>query len=151
MISTIWFILSLFRVCSFTWLPVFLETLLISVQLIRKNGSSRNFSPHGTYDTTSDFCIAVLTFICVYAFYKHFLHLGGPLWWIVFSPVYTLAVILIPGSMILVNHLLAEHHLIDLPQWAFALSIILSFCSCCSLRYIINDHRRFKKIHSAHK
>ena len=34
MVSIVWFILSLFKVCAFTWLPVFIESALLTLILL---------------------------------------------------------------------------------------------------------------------
>ncbi len=119
MITIIWLILSLFGVCSFTWLPIFLDTLIVASYLACKSSVSNQSS-----DNENLMCIAALSVSC-FAFYKFFYAMTISGWWILLAPIAFVIVALFPGGFTIINLLFDKAGWITLPTWGLILGIVI--------------------------
>ncbi len=115
MVTIVWLVLSLFGVCSFTWLPIFIDTLLgaffAALKSDNKNETIRNLSA------------VVLLGVSCFAFYKFFFGLTISTWWIILSPIMIVLLIVVPGGFTIINLLFKNFGFIDLPVWGLVVGI----------------------------
>lgn len=113
MVMFVWWVLSLFGVCEFTWLPVFIDLALSSVGLIFSSDS-----PGGA---------TVFLATCggaVFAFCKYFLGMTASGWWILLSPVWFFVAALLPGGFTLTNWICTTLGVVEFPTWCWVVAII---------------------------
>lgn len=114
MVSLVWWILSLCNVCAFSWLPIFIEgiVLVFVAAFFGKNES-----------TTSSVQALSMGF-ALFAFCKCFLDLSISSWWILISPLWFALAALIPGGFTINNLLFSHFGLMNLPTWVLVVGII---------------------------
>lgn len=117
MVSIVWLILSLFKVCAFTWLPVLIDSGLITLLIL-----------------ILDFTIAEDEFganalpsmgVFMFAIYKYFFGLAISNWWILLSTIPAMIILLLPGGFTAFNLLFNHFGLAMVPQWAVIVGIVL--------------------------
>lgn len=117
MVSIVWFILSLFKVCAFTWLPVLIDSGLLTLLIL-----------------ILDFTIAEDEFganalpsmgVLMFAIYKYFFGLAISNWWILLSTIPAMIMLLLPGGFTAFNLLFNHFGLAMVPQWAVIVGIVL--------------------------
>ncbi len=136
MVMLIWFILSLFNVCEFTWLPVFIDALLCTF-LFAASSDNNNVS-----SVSATMSLGIATF----AFYKYFFKLAISAWWILLSPAATLVMTFFPGGHTITNILFDKFNLMTLPTWGLVIGIILDVFYLGVLGYLLIDAIKSKKI-----
>jgi len=137
MVSIVWFILSLFGVCAFTWLPIFIDAVITLCLLVFMN-------PEGKNDTQNFATIAVMS-VAYFAFYKSFFALTVSGWWVLLAPVAMPVAALFPGGFTIVNLLLDKNGLIALPTWGLVVGIILDVLIAGIMVYTIIEEVKNKK------
>ncbi len=139
MVMLVWYILSLFGVCSFTWLPVFIDTLLTAFIC-------------GAQQDNDSFLNNCLCTVCLglsgFAFYKFFFALSISGWWAFASPIAMLIVLLFPGGFTIVNLLFKHFGLMTLPTWGLIVGIVLDVLM---LIFILADWISKLKMRRAYK
>lgn len=117
MVSIVWLILSLFKVCAFTWLPVLIDSGLLTLLIL-----------------ILDFTIAEDEFgtnalpsmgVFMFAIYKYFFCLTLPDWSVLLSTLPASVILLLPGGFTAFNLLFNHFGLTMVPQWAVITGIVL--------------------------
>lgn len=117
MVSIIWFILSLFDVCSFSWWPVFIEGIILF------------FASGFVYVLNEDIVSGALSvFYCgafVFAALKLFCGLTISPWWILLAWLWFVLALIVPGGLSITylwfNHL----NIITYSKWQLIFLIIV--------------------------
>ena len=117
MVTIVWLVLSLFGVCSFTWLPIFIDTFLSAIFVACKSDKNN--------ETVRYLSAIVLLGVSCFAFYKFFFGLTISTWWIILSPIMIFLLIVVPGGFTIINLLFENHGLIDLPVWGLVVGIVV--------------------------
>lgn len=135
MVMLVWLVLSLCGVCEFTWLPVFIDAVIVGSILGVKEKSSH-----------SRLILANVSLgVALFAFYKFFFGLNVSIWWILISPIAMLIMLLFPGGITITNFILKSYGLMTLPAWGMIVGIILDILTLILLIYIIADSIKNKK------
>lgn len=112
MIMLVWWILSLFGVCEFTWLAVVIDLSVSTVLSMPSIDEGPVPTPLLTMSGA------------IFAVCKHFLSLSISGWWILAAPVWFVLAAFIPGGFTITNLLLSHFGLMALPTWAFVVGIV---------------------------
>lgn len=145
MVSLVWFILSLFGVCEFSWWPVFIEsiiaTILFGIDAFTKFDSDR----------ASIGCLppAATLGVFIFAAFKLFCGLTVSSWWILLSPLSIIPCI-IPGAPLLILFLLEKYSLVThlpLVFWIIAIAVSVLYIICYIAMFIewITDKKKGKR------
>ena len=138
MASLIWLILIIFGVCSFSWLPFFIDALVVAIVIATNQKDNEK-------NLVKDLlCIAAVG-VAGFAFYKFFFGLAISAWWILLSPVAVFAMMLFPGGFTIVNLLFKNLGLMNLPTWGFIVGIVLDVLFIVLLVAIIVEAVKNKK------
>ena len=132
MVMIVWFILSLFGVCQFSWIPVMIDAAVSSLVLLI---NSRQKNDNYTTDVLCEITIG----IAVFAFYKVFCGLAISGWWILLSPIAIFVMLLVPGGITIVNLIFKSNGLISLPAWVLIIGIILDLLMLFGLTCALVD------------
>lgn len=117
MVSIVWLILSLFKVCAFTWLPVLIDSGLITLLILILAF---------TMDDDSARAAALPTMgVFMFAIYKYFFCLTLPDWSVLLSTLPASVILLLPGGFTAFNLLFNHFGLAMVPQWAVITGIVL--------------------------
>ncbi len=114
MIMLVWWILSLFGICSFGWLPVMIDAIIaviVSVVFLTNNESD---------DLKLYVPISVIG-VAIYAFCAQFLSLSLPFWCVFISPIWFIVALFFPGGFTITNLVLNIIGVISVPMWVFVL------------------------------
>lgn len=133
MVTLVWWILSLFGICEFTWLPVFADAVC-TVYLDMREMPSEN----GATLTS----LSIATGVAYFAFLKYFLGLTLSAWWVLASPIAFIIAFIVPGGFTIVNLLFQHFGWIQLPTWALIIGIVIDVLSLILLLGAIINNRR---------
>ena len=118
MVSIVWFILSLFKVCAFTWLPVLIESIILSFIIGTKQAKGD--------DLLQNIAVIALTGISIFAFQKFFFNLSVSNWWIIaYALLGGIFIVILPGGFTASNLILKHFGLMQLPTWGLIVGIVL--------------------------
>ena len=117
MVSIVWLILSLFKVCAFTWLPVFIESALLTLILLIAIVAGDSDSAWGV--------LFPFTGVLTFSIYKCFFGLAISNWWVLLSPIAASIILFLPGGFTAFNLLFNHFGLTMVPQWAVITGIVL--------------------------
>lgn len=117
MVSIVWLILSLFKVCAFTWLPVFIESALLTLILLIVLVAGDSDSAWGV--------LFPFTGVLTFSIYKCFFGLAISNWWVLLSTIPAMIMLLLPGGFTAFNLLFNHFGLAMVPQWAVITGIVL--------------------------
>lgn len=118
MVSIVWFILSLFKVCAFTWLPVLIESIILSFIIGTKQAEGD--------DLLQNIAVIALTGISIFAFQKFFFNLSVSNWWIIaYALLGGIFIVILPGGFTASNLILKHFGLMQLPTWGLIVGIVL--------------------------
>lgn len=132
MITFVWWIVSLFGVCSLTWLPVFIDGCIALVLTF--------FQLDGNGDPPASAIVCVG--IALFAACKYWFGLTISGWWILLSPVWAMLAIILPGGFTLTNYLLGHFGLMTVPTWVFITCIVVDvICVILELVLIFGDRK----------
>lgn len=129
MVSIVWLILSLFKVCAFTWLPVLIDSGLLTLLIL-----------------ILDFTIAEDEFgtnalpsmgVFMFAIYKYFFCLTLPDWSVLLSTLPASVILLLPGGFTALNLLYNHSGFAMVPQWAVITGIVLDVVKLILITIII--------------
>lgn len=112
MIMLVWWILSLFGICSFGWLPVMIDAIIaviVSVVFLTNNES----------DDLKLYVPISIIGIAIYAFCAQFLSLSLPFWCVFISPIWFIVALFFPGGFTITNFVLNTIGVISVPMWVF--------------------------------
>jgi len=140
MVILIWFILSLFDVCKFTWLPVFIDAVLISAICSIKTEFNKKENEIFLY-----LQIIAIMGVAIFAFYKFFFGLTISGWWLLVSPIVGFLMLMVPGGITIINLLLYKYALIELPIWGLIVGVVIDVIIFALLIWIIIPNRRDRK------
>lgn len=134
MVTFVWWILSLFSVCEFTWLPIVIDTGLTVL------------NPMNYLDDSDSgvFTVPISAGICLFATCKHWFSLTISGWWVLLSPVWFLIAFILPGGFTLTNYLLGHFGLMTVPGWVFITGIVVDVI-CVILELVLIFGGRSKK------
>mgnify|MGYP000162807515 CR=1 FL=1 len=118
MVSIVWFILSLFKVCAFTWLPVLIDSIILSFIIGNKQAKGD--------DLLQNIAVIALTGISIFAFQKFFFNLSVSNWWIIaYALLGGIFIVILPGGFTASNLILKHFGLMQLPTWGLIVGIVL--------------------------
>lgn len=115
MVSLIWFILSLFKICAFSWIPVFIESIAMLIFIAIK------FEMNGTNVL---FCVSCG--LVLFSGLKVFLGLSLSAWWLFLAPLVALALFFVPGGFTILTLVLYFTGLISVSTVGLIISIVIS-------------------------
>ena len=140
MVTLVWFILRLFGICEFSWIPVLIDGAALTFICLP-----------GVNDSTLSTLLSVIgAGLMIFAFYKRFFHLTLSAWWILITPfIFSLAAIL-PGGTTIMNLLFRRWGWISLPTWGLVVSIVLDVLFLIGCIMEILEARR-NKTRNSHK
>lgn len=117
MVMLVWLILCLFKVCSFSWLPVFIDAVLI----VLFSGTMEEAS-----ESIGKWLVPIFAFgVAVFAFLKFFCYLSISGWWVLASAVLGAVILVFPGGFTIMNLLFEHFGLMILPTWVLIVGIVL--------------------------
>ena len=154
MVSIVWFILYLCKVCSFSWIPVLIEGvvgLIITIVISEKQEEDRRYSfgrhKEDTFASDVKFTLAVLISVgCIFfSFYKLFFSLQISAWWLLLAPIVGALAIALPGGFTGLGLILANNGLCTLPKWGLIVSIVFDVIFLIWLIAIIASFVKEKK------
>ena len=125
MVTIVWLILSLIGVCSFSWWPVLIESLLF--MLIGLAGAS---------DGGSKFMAViglVMAGVFPFAAFKLFCGLNLSLWWLIAAPFWNVIAAAVPGGYTISAILLERYEFMTLPTWMLVVLIIVDILCLISI------------------
>ena len=118
MVSIVWFILSLFKVCAFTWLPVLIDSIILSFIIGNKQAKGD--------DLLQNIAVIALAGISIFAFQKFFFNLSVSNWWIIaYALLGGIFIVILPGGFTASNLILKHFGLMQLPTWGLIVGIVL--------------------------
>lgn len=132
MVSFVWFILSLCKVCSFSWWPVFIEGIIVFLAFIINYSISNNYVT-GIFAV---FSVGVMAF----AGLKLFCGLTISPWWILLAGIWLALALFFPGGLSL-TYLWFDHlNIITFSKGQFIFLIVVDILFVFILvYYIINS------------
>lgn len=139
MLTLIWWILSLCKVCSFSWLPVLIDSIIGVVLFFKRSFDSFDAQQE---DLPSGLCAFYSLGIAAFAFYKLFFSMTISAWWILLSPIVFILLLIIPGGLTIFNLITKNHGLLILPTWGLVVGIILDVLLIVFTIVIIVDEKK---------
>ena len=119
MVSIVWLILSLFKVCAFSWLLVLIESIILSFIIGTKQAK-------GDDDLLENIVTIALVGISIFAFQKFFFNLSVSNWWIIaYALLGGIFIVILPGGFTASNLILKHFGLMQLPTWGLIVGIVL--------------------------
>ena len=118
MVSFVWFILSLFDVCTFSWWPVLIEFSVYALC----GCISMCFT-----DDPGENAMAVVECMgsVIFAFAKLFLGLSISNWWYLPSGLWFILALIVPGGFTITNLVFSHYGWMELPTWVFVVGIVV--------------------------
>lgn len=132
MIMLVWWILSLFGVCEFTWLPVMIDCGLSTLCMV--------FSTDDSY--AANVTALLPAGVGIFALCKHFLALDASGWWLLLSPVWLVVAFFVPGGYTITNLVLSHHGIMALPTWVLIVGIVADVITLIAEICIFVDNAR---------
>lgn len=138
MVMLVWWILSLFGICEFTWLVVAIDFFL-GIFLYCINGVVTESTGLLTIGLGSIGC-------CLFAVCKFFFGLTLNGWWILLAPVWLAIAAFLPGGFTLTNYLLQKFGLMTVPLWVYIVGAVVDVFYFVALIYaLVSDAKQQKK------
>lgn len=138
MVMLVWWILSLFGVCSFGWLPVMIDAIITTIACVVMNNDSEE-------DKLSTDIICIVSIgVAIYAFCAQFLSLALPFWCVFISPVWFLVAFFVPGGFTITNVIFNVVGIMSVPLWVFIVGGVVDAIVIAILIYDIVSHVRNK-------
>ncbi len=117
MVTLVWFVLSLFHVCSFSWIPLLIEGFFLLIW------SCKRVIDQDDSNMPVIYFIVALGAI-VFSFYKLFFHLNISPWWLLLAPLAATLIVFFPGGFTIAGLVLSKVGLMTFPTWGLVVSII---------------------------
>ena len=134
MVTIIWMILSLVGVCSFSWWPVLVESLVLLILTA--------VVTLGHPGEWASFFMVTMGGFAVFAALKLFCGLSLSPLWLAAAPVWNLAALVIPGGYTIGAIVLSKMGMMSLPTWIFMAALLIdSFSLNQVLKHIFEKRR----------
>ena len=134
MVTIIWLILSFVGVCSFSWWPVLVESLVLLILTA--------VVTLGHPGEWASFFMVTMGGFAVFAALKLFCGLSLSPLWLAAAPVWNLAALVIPGGYTIGAIVLSKMGMMSLPTWIFMVALLIdSFSLNQVLKYIFEKRR----------
>lgn len=134
MVTIIWLILSLVGVCSFSWWPVLVESLVLLILTA--------VVTLGHPGEWASFFMVTMGGFAVFAALKLFCGLSLSPLWLAAAPVWNLAALVIPGGYTIGAIVLSKMGMMSLPTWIFMVALLIdSFSLNQVLKHIFEKRR----------
>lgn len=134
MVTIIWLILSFVGVCSFSWWPVLVESLVLLILTA--------VVTLGHPGEWASFFMVTMGGFAVFAALKLFCGLSLSPLWLAAAPVWNLAALVIPGGYTIGAIILSKMGMMSLPTWIFMVALLIdSFSLNQVLKYIFEKRR----------
>ena len=134
MVTIIWLILSLVGVCSFSWWPVLVESLVLLILTA--------VVTLGHPGEWASFFMVTMSGFAVFAALKLFCGLSLSPLWLAAAPVWNLAALVIPGGYTIGAIVLSKMGMMSLPTWIFMVALLIdSFSLNQVLKHIFEKRR----------
>lgn len=138
MVMLVWWILSLFGVCNFGWLPVMIDAIITSVAVLAYSTTKND-------DSLESFVAVPLIGIALYSFSAQFLSLSLPFWCVFISPVWFFIACLLPGGFTITNIILKSLEIMLLPMWVYIIGGLADAIILALMIWMPIDSYRNKK------
>lgn len=134
MVTIIWLILSFVGVCSFSWWPVLVESLVLLILTA--------VVTLGHPGEWASFFMVTMGGFAVFAALKLFCGLSLSPLWLAAAPVWNLAALVIPGGYTIGAIILSKMGMMSLPTWIFMVALLIdSFSLNQVLKHIFEKRR----------
>ena len=134
MVTIIWLILSFVGVCSFSWWPVLVESLVLLILTA--------VVTLGHPGEWASFFMVTMGGFAVFAALKLFCGLSLSPLWLAAAPVWNLAALVIPGGYTIGAIVLSKMDMMSLPTWIFMAALLIdSFSLNQVLKHIFEKRR----------
>ena len=134
MVTIVWLILSLIGVCSFSWWPVLVESLVLLILTA--------VVTLGHPGEWASFFMVTMGGFAVFAALKLFCGLSLSPLWLAAAPVWNLAALVIPGGYTIGAIVLSKMGMVSLPTWIFMVALLIdSFSLNQVLKHIFEKRR----------
>lgn len=134
MVSVVWLILHLLGVCSFSWWPVLIESFLLTILFSFSSGRVGLVLAN------------VVAGLIPFSAFQLFCGLNVSLWWIIASPFWNLAALVVPGGYTISAMLMKRFGWIaTLPTWMLVVLIIVDVGSLAVIVAGLVESRQEKK------
>lgn len=134
MVTIIWLILSFVGVCSFSWWPVLVESLVLLILTA--------VVTLGHPGEWASFFMVTMGGFAVFAAFKLFCGLSLSPLWLAAAPVWNLAALVIPGGYTIGAIILSKMGMMSLPTWIFMAALLIdSFSLNQVLKHIFEKRR----------
>ena len=134
MVTIIWLILSFVGVCSFSWWPVLVESLVLLILTA--------VVTLGHPGEWASFFMVTMGGFAVFAALKLFCGLSLSPLWLAAAPVWNLAALVIPGGYTIGAIILSKMDMMSLPTWIFMVALLIdSFSLNQVLKHIFEKRR----------
>lgn len=134
MVTIIWLILSLVGVCSFSWWPVLVESLVLLILTA--------VVTLGHPGEWASFFMVTMGGFAVFAALKLFCGLSLSPLWLAAAPVWNLAALVIPGGYTIGAIILSKMGMMSLPTWIFMVALLIDSFSLNQILKHIFEKRR---------
>lgn len=131
MVMLVWWILSLFGICSFGWLPVMIDAILTTI------GTIIIPAERGEEVSPNDVVGLISLSVAIYAFCSQFLSLSLPFWCVFISPIWFLVAVFFPGGFTITNFILNAVGVMSVPVWVFVVGGIADLLIIALIIYAI--------------
>ena len=134
MVTITWLILSFVGVCSFSWWPVLVESLVLLILTA--------VVTLGHPGEWASFFMVTMGGFAVFAALKLFCGLSLSPLWLAAAPVWNLAALVIPGGYTIGAIILSKMGMMSLPTWIFMVALLIdSFSLNQVLKHIFEKRR----------
>ena len=134
MVTIIWLILSFVGVCSFSWWPVLVESLVLLILTA--------VVTLGHPGEWASFFMVTMGGFAVFAALKLFCGLSLSPLWLAAAPVWNLDALVIPGGYTIGAIVLSKMGMMSLPTWIFMVALLIdSFSLNQVLKHIFEKRR----------
>ena len=134
MVTIIWLILSFVGVCSFSWWPVLVESLVLLILTA--------VVTLGHPGEWASFFMVTMGGFAVFAALKLFCGLSLSPLWLAAAPVWNLAALVIPGGYTIGAIILSKMGMMSLPTWIFMVALLIDSFSLNQILKHIFEKRR---------
>lgn len=134
MVTIIWLILSFVGVCSFSWWPVLVESLVLLILTA--------VVTLGHPGEWASFFMVTMGGFAVFAALKLFCGLSLSPLWLAAAPVWNLAALVIPGGYTIGAIVLSKMGMMSLPTWIFMVALLIDSFSLNQILKHIFEKRR---------
>ena len=134
MVTIIWLILSFVGVCSFSWWPVLVESLVLLILTA--------VVTLGHPGEWASFFMVTMGGFAVFAALKLLCGLSLSPLWLAAAPVWNLAALVIPGGYTIGAIILSKMGMMSLPTWIFMAALLIDSFSLNQILKHIFEKRR---------